>query len=83
MKQLHLSDDLSFPLSIATQRTAFVGTAGGGKTYGAMRMAELMIEASAGSGHFTNTLGRLRTLMVCDYPAAGEVELAKWIRDVK
>lgn len=45
MKQLHLSEDLSLPINIATQRLAWVGTSGGGKSYGAMRLAELMIEA--------------------------------------
>ena len=38
---------------------------------------------SAGTGHFTNQLGRLRTLELCEYPEPGTVELAKWIRELQ
>jgi hypothetical protein len=39
--------DLFLPLEVVTQKLAFLGTSGGGKTYGASKLAELMLEASA------------------------------------
>lgn len=36
---------------------------------------------SAGSGHFNNVLGSLRTMEVIDYPAKGCVQLCGWMFD--
>lgn len=44
---LKFSQEISFPLEIITERCAFVGQSGSGKTYAAMRLAELMLEAGA------------------------------------
>jgi uncharacterized protein len=45
--KLKISEDLSLPLDAVTHRLAFVGTVGSGKTYGASKLAELMLEAGA------------------------------------
>lgn len=37
---------------------------------------------SAGSGHFNNILGSLRTMEVIDYPAKGCVQLCRWMWDL-
>jgi hypothetical protein len=47
MKTLRISNDLALPLEAVTQKFAFLGRTGSGKTYGATRLCELMIEASA------------------------------------
>src|SRR5262245_13694185 len=47
MKSLHISDQLSLPLDAVTQTIAFIARKGGGKTYGATKLAELMLEAHA------------------------------------
>lgn len=47
MKNLKLSKDVELPVDVVTERLAFVGQSGSGKTYAAMRLAELMLEAGA------------------------------------
>lgn len=44
---LKFSKELSFPLEVVTQKLAFLGQSGGGKTYDAMKLAELMLEYEA------------------------------------
>lgn len=44
---LKLLRDISLPLKTITQRLAFLGVSGTGKTYAAMKLAELMFEAGA------------------------------------
>jgi uncharacterized protein DUF87 len=45
--RLAIAPTLELPLEVVTQKLAFLGTSGGGKTYGASRLAELMLEARA------------------------------------
>lgn len=47
MKTLPLSPDVHLPLEAITERIAAVGQSGSGKTYAAMRLAELMLDAGA------------------------------------
>jgi hypothetical protein len=47
MKALRLASDLSLPVEAVTQKLAFLGRTGSGKTYGATRLCELMIETGA------------------------------------
>jgi len=47
---LLLSDRLALPLSAVTEKLAFLGRTGSGKTYGAMKLAELMLDAGAQVG---------------------------------
>lgn len=42
---LEMAPGLEIPLSVATKRLAFLGTTGSGKSYGAMKLAELMLAA--------------------------------------
>lgn len=42
MKYLNLSKDLNLPVSTVTQKLAWLGTTGSGKTYGASKLAEEM-----------------------------------------
>lgn len=44
---LQYAKELSFPLDAVTQKFAIMGQSGGGKTYDAMKLAELMLEAGA------------------------------------
>ena len=44
---LHLSRELDLPLDAITERLGFLGQSGSGKTYAAMRLAELMLEVGA------------------------------------
>src|SRR6267142_219580 len=44
-KTLEISEDLSLPIDAATQTFAFVGRKGSGKTYGAGKLAELLMDA--------------------------------------
>lgn len=44
---LNFADKLTLPLEAVTQTFAFLGKRGGGKTYGAMKLCELMLENSA------------------------------------
>lgn len=46
MKELKLSD-LCLPIEAVTQTFAFLGKRGGGKSYAAMKLAELMLQAKA------------------------------------
>lgn len=46
-RKLHISDDLALPLDAVTQKLAFLGRTGGGKTYAAMKLAELMLDVGA------------------------------------
>jgi hypothetical protein len=47
MKPLQLSKELSLPIDAVTQTFAFLGRRGSGKTYGAGKLAELMLDAGA------------------------------------
>lgn len=48
MKTLHLAKGLDLPLETAvTQKYCFAGRSGSGKTYGATKLAELMLDAGA------------------------------------
>lgn len=44
---LKLADTLSLPLSVVTEKLAWLGTTGSGKSYGATKLAELMLEVGA------------------------------------
>lgn len=43
--KLHIADNLNLPIDAATQTFAFIGRKGSGKTYGAGKLAELLIGA--------------------------------------
>lgn len=47
MKTLFLSDTLSLPVKAVTEKMGWLGVTGSGKTYGATKAAELMLEAGA------------------------------------
>lgn len=47
MKNLHLAGGLELPLATVTQRLAFMGRSGSGKTYAAGKLAEEMLDAGA------------------------------------
>lgn len=47
MKALAIAKDLTLPLDAVTQKLAFLGRTGSGKTYGATKVAEEMLEAGA------------------------------------
>jgi hypothetical protein len=44
---LKLADNLSVPLDVVTEKLAFLGGTGSGKTYAATKLAELMLDAGA------------------------------------
>jgi len=44
---LKISDDLELPIEAVTQKLAFLGRTGSGKSYGATKLCELMLEAKA------------------------------------
>lgn len=46
-RSLKLSKDLALPIEAVTQKFAWIGTTGSGKTYGASKLAELMWDAVA------------------------------------
>jgi hypothetical protein len=46
-KPLYLADDLALPLAAVTEKLAFLGRTGSGKTYAAMKLAEEMLRAGA------------------------------------
>lgn len=46
-KTLKISENLSLPIEAVTEKLAFLGRTGTGKTYAAMKLAELMLEAGA------------------------------------
>ncbi len=45
MEQLSFSPDLKVPMSVVTQKAAFLGISGSGKTYGSGKLVELVLEA--------------------------------------
>lgn len=45
--KLKLSDDLKLPIEAVTQKMAWLGTTGSGKTYGASKLAELFFADGA------------------------------------
>jgi hypothetical protein len=47
---LKLADNLELPLDVVTEKLAWLGRTGSGKTYGAMKLAELMLDAGAQIG---------------------------------
>jgi hypothetical protein len=47
MTKLEISKDLALPLRVVTEKLAWLGTTGSGKTYGASKLAELMWDAHA------------------------------------
>jgi hypothetical protein len=47
VKTLKLSKDVELPVDVVTERLALVGQSGSGKTYAAMRLGELMLDAGA------------------------------------
>ncbi len=47
VKTLRIGEDLQLPIAAVTERLAFLGMSGGGKTYAAMKLAELMLEVGA------------------------------------
>jgi hypothetical protein len=47
MRALPISSSLSLPLAVTTQKLAWLGVTGGGKTYAAMKLAELLWAARA------------------------------------
>lgn len=49
-KTLRIADGLALPLSAVTEKLAWLGRTGSGKTYGAMKLAELMLEHGAQIG---------------------------------
>lgn len=50
MTTLKLADGLELPLDVVTEKLAWLGRTGSGKTYGAMKLAELMLDAGAQIG---------------------------------
>ncbi len=48
--KLKIADDLALPLDVVTEKLAFLGRTGSGKTYAAMKLAELMLAAGAQVG---------------------------------
>jgi uncharacterized protein len=47
VKTLRISDDLPLPLEVVTEKLAFLGRTGSGKSYAATKLAELMFDADA------------------------------------
>lgn len=45
--KLRIADNLVLPIETVTEKLAFLGRTGSGKTYAAMKLAELMLEAGA------------------------------------
>jgi hypothetical protein len=45
--KLHIAEDLALPADVVTEKLAFLGRTGTGKTYAAMKLAELMLDAGA------------------------------------
>ena len=44
LPRLELAENFSLPIDVVTQKLAWLGRTGSGKTYGAMKLAELMLE---------------------------------------
>lgn len=47
VKRLQISSEVAVPVDVVTERLAVVGQSGSGKTYAAMRLAELILDAGA------------------------------------
>src|SRR4051794_14879338 len=47
VKKLELAPNLALPIDAVTKKFGFFGQNGSGKTYGAMKLAELMLDAGA------------------------------------
>jgi hypothetical protein len=47
VKQLAFAEGLSLPIDVVTQKAAFMGRTGSGKTYAATKLAELLLRAGA------------------------------------
>lgn len=47
MRTLHLGDGLDLPLNVVTQKLGWLGRTGSGKTYGAQKLAEMLLAAKA------------------------------------
>jgi uncharacterized protein YukE len=62
-KTLKLAANLSLPLNAVTEKIAWLGRTGSGKSYGAMKMAELMLAAGAQIGAI-DPVGVWRSLRV-------------------
>lgn len=63
MTTLKIADSLKLPLDAVTEKFAWLGRTGSGKTYGAMKLAELMLEAGAQVGAL-DPIGVWRALRV-------------------
>jgi hypothetical protein len=50
LMKLKLAEGLSLPLETVTEKLAWLGRTGSGKTYGALKLAELMLDAGAQIG---------------------------------
>lgn len=50
MKKLQLAEGLTLSIDVVTEKLAWLGRTGSGKTYGAMKLAELMLEQGAQIG---------------------------------
>jgi len=66
MNKLRISEDLALPIEAVTEKLAWLGRTGSGKTYGAMKLAEQMLDAGAQVGAI-DPVGVWRSLRV---PAA-------------
>jgi hypothetical protein len=61
--KLKLADDLSLPLEVVTEKLCWLGRTGSGKTYGAMKLAEVILDAGAQIG-VLDPIGVWRALRV-------------------
>ena len=73
-KRLQLADGLTLPLEAVTEKFAWLGRTGSGKTYGAMKCAELMLEAGAQIG-VLDPVGVWRALRVPAAPGGQSFEV--------
>lgn len=62
-KTLKLAEGLELPIEFVTEKAAFLGRTGSGKSYGAMKLAELMLDAGAQIGAI-DPVGVWRSLRV-------------------
>lgn len=74
MKTLKLSDELALPLAAVTEKLAWLGRTGSGKSYGAMKLAELMLAAGAQVG-VLDPVGVWRALRVPAKPGGESFEV--------
>lgn len=61
--KLRIADGLSLPIDAVTEKFGWLGRTGSGKTYGAMKLAELMLDAGAQIGAI-DPIGVWRSLRV-------------------